>query len=233
MARASRSVKVPPAGEAPTSLRAQLQEFKRERILGEMIDLFKERGFRGATLDALAERLQVTKPFIYQFFDNKQHLLATLYERGARELVEAVDRALAEPGPASERLRRFVHRFALQNIQHRAISAVFNQEERDLPAETLTALRAIHGEFDAKLARLIQQGVDGGEFRVEQPHLAGLAISGMVRWIHRWFREGRLRDEEVAALFARYALNLVGYGAPDMAPGGPREPAPESGNQDR
>ena len=38
-----------------------------------------------------------------------------------------------------------------------------------------------------------------------------LAISGMVRWIHRWFQDGRLSAAEIAALFADYALNLVGF----------------------
>ncbi len=43
---------------AATGMRAELEMFKRERILQEMIVLFQERGFRGITLDALAERLK-------------------------------------------------------------------------------------------------------------------------------------------------------------------------------
>lgn len=199
---------------AAVGMRAELQLFKRERILGEMIELFQERGFRGATLDALAARLKVTKPFIYQFFDSKQQLIATVYERGAEQLLASIDEYLEKDAPAATRLYEFIRAFALQNIESRAISVVFGQEESNLPPDTLETIRNIHRQFDKKLASLIEDGKKSGDFTVEEPHIAGLAISGMVRWIHRWFHEGRLNSDEVASLFADYALNLVGYKGP-------------------
>src|SRR5262245_47763347 len=83
-------------------LRAELEVFKRERILKEMIELLQERGSREVTLDALAERLKVTKPFIYQFFDSKQQLIATVYERGARQLLAAIEGYLDNESPAAK-----------------------------------------------------------------------------------------------------------------------------------
>jgi AcrR family transcriptional regulator len=195
-------------------LRAELEVFKRERILKEMIELLEERGSREVTLDALAERLRVTKPFIYQFFDSKQQLIATVYERGAQQLLAAIEGYVDNKSPAAKRLHDFVRSFALQNIESRAISVVFGQLEGDLPPETLEAIRAIHREFDFKLASLIEDGRKTGEFTVQEPHIAGLAISGMVRWIHRWYQDGRLSAAEIAGLFADYALNLVGYQGP-------------------
>jgi AcrR family transcriptional regulator len=208
------SAKSRPGERATGGMRAELETFKRERILQEMIELFQERGFRGVTLDALAERLKVTKPFIYQFFESKQQLLATVYERGAQQLLASIDGYLDSKSPAAKRLHDFVRSFALQNIESRAISVVFGQEESELPPKSLEAIRAIHRQFDIKLASLIEDGNKTGEFKVEEPHIAGLAISGMVRWIHRWYQDGRLSADEIATLFANYALNLVGYQGP-------------------
>jgi AcrR family transcriptional regulator len=200
-----------PRAREPIGMRAELEMFKRERILKEMIELFQERGVREVTLDALAERLKVTKPFIYQFFDSKQQLIATVYERGAQQLLASIEGYLDSELPAAKRLHDFVRSFALQNIESRAISVVFSQEEGELPPDTVKSIRAIHRQFDNKLASLIEDGIKSGEFAVQEPHIAGLAISGMVRWIHRWFQDGRLTAAEIAALFADYALNLVGY----------------------
>jgi TetR/AcrR family transcriptional regulator, cholesterol catabolism regulator len=209
--KAKRATKAREGTREPIGMRAELEVFKRERILKEMIELLQERGFREVTLDALAERLKVTKPFIYQFFDSKQQLIATVYERGAQQLLASIEGYVDNKSPAAKRLHDFVQSFALQNIESRAISVVFGQLEGDLPPETLEAIRAIHRQFDVKLASLIEDGKKTGEFTVQEPHIAGLAISGMVRWIHRWFQEGRLSAAEIAALFADYALNLVGY----------------------
>jgi TetR/AcrR family transcriptional regulator, cholesterol catabolism regulator len=198
----------------PIGMRAELEMFKRERILREMIGLVEERGLRDVTLDALAERLKVTKPFIYQFFDSKQELVAKVYERGAQQLLASIEGYIDNKSPAPKRLFDFVRSFALQNIESRAISLVFGQEEGDLPPKTLQDIRAIHRQFDIKLASLIEDGIKTGEFKVQEPHIAGLAISGMVRWIHRWFHDGRLSAPEIAELFANYALNLVGDQGP-------------------
>src|SRR5688572_23981770 len=117
------------SGRATVGMRAELEMFKRERILKEMIGLIEERGLRDVTLDALAERLKVTKPFIYQFFDSKQQLVATVYERGARQLLASIEGYLDNKSSAPKRLHDFVRSFALQNIESRAISLVFSQEE--------------------------------------------------------------------------------------------------------
>lgn len=210
----TKKAKRAPAAKAREGMRAELEVFKRERILKEMIELLQERGFREVTLDVLAERLKVTKPFIYQFFDSKQDLIATVYERGAEQLLAAIEGYIDNKAPAAKRLHDFVRSFAMQNIESRAISVVFGQLEGELPPETLKAIRTIHRQFDLKLASLIEDGKKAGEFTVQEPHIAGLAISGMVRWIHRWFQDGRLSAEEIAALFADYALNLVGYRGP-------------------
>ena len=207
----TRQPKLRQRAREPIGMRADLDIFKRERILKEMIGLVEERGLREVTLDALAERLKVTKPFIYQFFDSKQQLIATVYERGAQQLLASIEGHLDDSAPAPKRLRDFVRSFALQNIESRAISMVFGREEGELPPKTLEGIRAIHRQFDNKLASLIEDGIETGEFKVQEPHVAGLAISGMVRWIHRWFHDGRLSAAEIADLFADYALNLVGY----------------------
>ena len=46
-------------------MREEISAYKRERILEEAVKLFYERGFSGTTLDDIAGKLGVTKPFIY------------------------------------------------------------------------------------------------------------------------------------------------------------------------
>ena len=58
-----------------------------EKVLEEATRLFYERGFQGASIDAIAERLSVTKPFIYTYFDNKHALLEAIYERAVQNLI--------------------------------------------------------------------------------------------------------------------------------------------------
>ena len=84
-----------------TPFRDQVRDFKRERILEEASVLFYERGYRGTTLDAIAERLEVSKPFIYHHFSSKAELLVEIYKRVLRLCLDTIQAAEASPGTAN------------------------------------------------------------------------------------------------------------------------------------
>src|SRR3546814_16660122 len=63
---------------ATSSMREQIHEFKRNQVLNEAAALFYDEGYHSTTLSAIAQRLGVTKPFIYYHFENKAEILAEL-----------------------------------------------------------------------------------------------------------------------------------------------------------
>jgi AcrR family transcriptional regulator len=65
----------PDVGEAPEA------PSTRERILNVALDLFTEKGFDGASLREVAERLGVTKAAIYYHFASKDDILMALHMR--------------------------------------------------------------------------------------------------------------------------------------------------------
>jgi len=193
-------------------MRVQVRDFKRERVLEEATKLFYERGFQGSSIDAIAERLSVTKPFIYTYFENKHALLVALYERAVGDLNAGVDNIFSVDHAPEEQLELLVKFYVRQNIESRELTAIFLNEERNLSPEILAEIREKHREFDRKLTNLIRKGVKSGVFHVEDAGLASLSISGMVRWVHRWYNpSGRLKPEEVCHKVATLALNLVCY----------------------
>ena len=64
------------------SLRAEVSDFKRLRIREEACDLFFMRGYESTTLDAVAQQLEVTKPFIYSYYATKSDLLYDICRLG-------------------------------------------------------------------------------------------------------------------------------------------------------
>lgn len=193
-------------------MKDEVKEFKRDRILVEAAPLFAEHGFQNVTIDTIAKRLSVTKPFIYTYFENKHALLEAIYERAVNSLTLGVAELLAVERPPEEQLREFVEFYALENIKNADLTAIFLNEEKNLPAESLKKIRAQHRSFDLSLANLIREGVKKGEFDVEDPMLASFSISGMVRWVHRWYNpHGRLKPEQIASKMATLALNMVAY----------------------
>lgn len=196
-------------------MKDEVWEFKRERILQAAVPLFAEHGFQGVSIDTIAKNLRVTKPFIYTYFKNKHALLDAIYERAVHSLLEGVDKVFAEDRPPQEQLQSLVEFYVLENIRNASLTAIFLNEEKHLPPEAQERVRAQHDAFDKRLAKLLERGKKEGVFGITNPMLASLAISGMVRWVHRWYNsEGRLSPDQIAREMAALALNLVKFQGP-------------------
>jgi AcrR family transcriptional regulator len=75
---------------------------RRELIERAARDLFAERGYRGASIDEIARRAQVTPPVVYDHFESKAALHIRLLHRTADELLEMWRRTLRESAASQE-----------------------------------------------------------------------------------------------------------------------------------
>jgi AcrR family transcriptional regulator len=192
-------------------MRDEILAYKRERILEEAVKLFYERGFTGTTLDDIAAELGVTKPFIYTHFRGKVELLAALCKPTIELALGAIANAAARPGTPSERLRIAITDFTKVVLQRQPNIAIYFREEKNLSPEALAEINVLRREFDHVLSDLLIEGTASGEFEVQDPSLAALALGGMISWAYTWYRPGgRLTLEETAARMADLALRMAG-----------------------
>ncbi len=193
------------------AIRDELRTFKKERILQEATNLFYERGYRGTSLDAIAERLSVTKPFIYHHYRNKDALLVEIYMRVVRNSLACVQTARSTAGTATGKLRRFARDYTRLVIAEQRVVSVFFREESNIPEEYRQEINDLKGEFDQELSDLLAEGVEAGEFRISDVRLATLAIVGMISWMYTWYRpHGRLADDEISGRMVEFAERVVG-----------------------
>ena len=199
-------------------MRDEITAFKRERILEEAVKLFYERGFSGTTLDDIAGKLGVTKPFIYTHFRSKVELLEAICRPTIEMSLGAIAEATQQPGSATDRLFDGVVTFSKVVLQRQANIAVYFREEKNLSEAGLADINALRKRFDRVLSELLEEGVREGEFTIPDVRLAALAIGGMVSWAYTWYQPGgRLSIDDVGAHMARYAIGMVGVPAAEVA----------------
>ncbi len=192
-------------------MREEISAYKRERILEEAVKLFYERGFSGTTLDDIAGKLGVTKPFIYTHFRSKVELLEAICRPTIEMSLNAIAQAAQQSGSASDRLFRGAVDFSRVVLQRQANIAVYFREEKNLSEAGLADINALRKRFDRVLSELLEEGANAGEFSVTDVRVAALAIGGMVSWAYTWYQPGgRLTIEEVGVELARFTLQMVG-----------------------
>ena len=194
----------------PEDIRDAVSRLKRERIIATAVDLFYTNGLGNTTLEAVADRMGVTKPFIYSHFRSKSELLAEICSRGIRASLDALERAVDSPGSATDKMQALARDFMLAVLANQAPIAIYNREEKHLSPQDSETINAMRREFDRKFCALLTEGVAAGEFIVDDVQLASLAIGGIVSWSYVWFRpDGRLTQAETADRVADLVLAMV------------------------
>lgn len=193
------------------SIRSEFETLKKERIRGSAEQLFYERGFCGTTMEAIADSLRATKPFLYGSYAKKTDILVDIHMSVVLRILQAIESARASSGTASEKLRQFAHGLTGMTLANQAAVAIYFREEASLPPRQLRKINDVKGRIDESLAGLLQEGVDAGEFQLADVRLAALAIGGMISWTYTWYRpNGRLDIPAIADQMSEYALRLAG-----------------------
>jgi TetR/AcrR family transcriptional regulator, cholesterol catabolism regulator len=193
------------------SIRAELDMLKKERIRDRAEQLFYERGFSGTTMEAIADSLRATKPFLYGSYAKKTDILVDIHMSVVDRILQALAAARASSGTPSEKLRRFARELTEMTLNNQAAVAIYFREEASLPPRQLHKINDAKGRIDEGLAALLAEGVAAGEFRVADVRLAALAIGGMISWAYTWYRAaGRLDIPAIADRMAEYALRVAG-----------------------
>ena len=208
-------VKAQPRGEAGDGLWGDLTTFKRDRILQEAALLFFERGYLQTSMEAIAERLGASKPFIYSYFKSKVELLVAICEMGTSEALAATVKAVSADGGPKQRFEEFVRGFTSSVLKHHRLTAIYFREEINLPKEARDRINAMRKSIDHALRSLLNEGVESGDFELEDPQISGLIIEGMSSYAFAWYREtGRLDQQKITDTIVKLTLKLVSVPVP-------------------
>ncbi len=94
---------------AKTLRRTRIHEEKEEQILEAALDVFSASGFRGSTIDQIAEVAGMSKPNLLYYFRTKEAMHRALIDRVLYTLAGAV-RAFDAEGNPEEEIRSYIRR---------------------------------------------------------------------------------------------------------------------------
>jgi TetR/AcrR family transcriptional regulator, cholesterol catabolism regulator len=195
---------------AVTAMKEGVSRFKRGLILAAAAKLFSERGYAATTIDAITEELKASKRAIYEHFVGKSDILVAICEQAVRFSVDLAERVRREPGDPATKLQRLAHDFTTIVIENQDYIAIASREMKFLPGDSHRRILKMQERFDRILAITLAEGVTAGVLDTPDPEMTGLAISGMIIWVHRWYRAGgRLTPSEIAERMAATALRMA------------------------
>lgn len=160
-----------------------------EAFLSAATVLVNEQGYRGASVDRISARLNVTKGSFYHHNDTKHDLITECFERTFSVMRQALRLAEAGSGSGWQRAcaaTRVLVRFQLADsgplLRSTAISALPDEEHRDQVRQTMHRLTE-------RMANLIVDGMMDASIRPLDAAIAARAVLAAINAaaeLHRW-----------------------------------------------
>ena len=104
-----------PSPWLPFESRRRARDEKREAVLRAAVRLFLEQGYHRATLNEVAERLNITKPALYNYFRGKDEILFECWAMGQERVDDFIAGINADGGTGLAKLRKLIRRLCAKS----------------------------------------------------------------------------------------------------------------------
>lgn len=175
---------------------------RREKLIDAAIRVFYRKGYRGSTIQDIADEMGFTGAAIYYYVRSKQDLLVEVIQEPSRRLIAMAQRIAATDNSPLEKVQRLFHEHLKIMLRDRELFSILLRDRIELPAEKIELLAQLDREYYSLVKSQISEAATAGQLDVKSVEVATLAVLGMVNWTLLWYREdGPLQDQEIADIF--------------------------------
>ena len=182
-------------------LRARLKQATRAAILRASESVFAEKGFHDARMEEIASRAGVAVGTLYNYFEDRRHLLGALLDESGAALEKDLAQTLSGKRPFHARLEAFLH-VAVQHLdEHWQVFAIQIEDELapGRGGSGASQHRPMMREVYLASRKLVALGVKQGALRRDGEELFPSLLGGAV---HAMFRH-QLYVQRGASLLTR------------------------------
>lgn len=187
--------------------RPRKQKFfdRHDEVIRAAARVFAEKGFRHATLEDIADALDITRAALYYYANSKDELAKQCSDRAAEEFNEAVESAQRHQ-TGREQIVAFFRRYAeIICDDFGRFFVRLNIRELAEPAQVRT--RSGQRELHEAVQSMIAAGIADGSLREADQKDVSRILFGAFNGIVRWYRPGSRAPGQVAddllAIFLR------------------------------
>jgi len=179
-----------------------------EDVANAAAQLFSQGGYGAVSIEAVAERLSVSRATLYRTVPTKEHLLGIVLEwytsdlgERVRELIETDD----DPRSTLEGLLRLQVDAAIRTKEFLMVVAGGTGVQSD----AYKRWQKWSHEYESMWYGAVERAIDAGVLAKADPVVTTRLLLGMAIWVSRWYRdsEGRTSDE-IADAAVRLILRL-------------------------
>jgi AcrR family transcriptional regulator len=189
----------------PCNVHSELEvdlEKERKQLMEAAREVFAELGLRGASLESIAERAQLSPPVARALFIDKERLFQAVLQEATGPVVDAIGMAVENVKDPKELIRRSLRHLDQWALENEAYIRILQwcTLEGAKSIEKMYEQSFFPSEFYEKLTQYIESGA----LRVRDPFMVSLLLDSLIFFSHMMRPSLELISEESAEqLFER------------------------------
>lgn len=175
----------------------------RDDILDAAAQVFRQKGFHGASMADIAETVKLQKASLYHHVTSKQDILLALLDRALEMLFEHISTVTNQSFSPEEKLRRMISAYLQAMTENGDLAVVLLLEHRSLNPDLRSRHIPNRDKFEHLWRQVVTQGISEGVFREVDPVMATRSLFGIMNWTLTWFDpRGKSSIDQISEQYA-------------------------------
>ncbi len=178
-------------------------------VVAAAIDVFAQKGYRGASIQDVADKVGVLKGSLYYYIDSKADLLWWIIDDVHSQSTAILSDVQELDASSLDRIWTFIARHVEWYLDNVKEVSVFFREWRSLDPKRLALARKRRHEYERRIRELITAAQESGDISPDiDPKYASFYVLAAVNSVPDWYR--RTGGDTAAEIAEQYADMTVG-----------------------
>lgn len=156
------------------------KEIKRDLILDAALKVFSEKGYHNATMNEIATAAGIGKGTIYEYFASKIQLFQQMLARGLYTYFESLEMQNLRRKTVEEMIHSLLEGHILFCRQHSRLTRLVFWDTQVQDDEVKDWMLQMRKEKEARLQKILEEGIASGELRQQDPYIMTLVVTGVI-----------------------------------------------------
>ena len=180
----------------------------REDILEAAAQVFSQKGFHGASMNDIADAVNLQKASLYHHVSSKQEILSEILDRALQLLLERISGITAQNIPADKKLRLMLREYMQILAENGDLATVLLFEHRALERRQHARHVPSRDRFESLWRDVLADGVKNKLFKCDDIPLTVRAVLGLMNWTITWYHpDGDKSIQQISDDYSNLLLN--------------------------
>ena len=173
------------------------------------LHLFAERGYAAVSMRQIASKVGLQAGALYNYFPDKQTILADLLINHMENLLQTWHKQKL-PQKSDKLLEFFVDFHIEYHLNRPEEVFIAYMELRNLNPDNFQKIEKLRNKYERILSEILTVGVNKNLFSCENTKVTSLAMIGMLKEVHTWYKKGgKISVPEMKSIYREIVLKAV------------------------